>query len=97
MAAHPEHSGAETPPPPHYPVRSEALLPADDADPNLQVAEEIAFDLQSDSARRVGALPPDSPVAKPADAVAQSLHGSDGDEAELKDAVERAVPPSPSP
>lgn len=53
--------------------RSEALLPADQGDPDLQVAEEVAFDLQSDASRRVGAMPKDSPQAHPAEAMAEAL------------------------
>lgn len=55
------------------PVRSEGLLPADDADQPLEVAEEVNLDQQSDGARRVGALPDDTPVSKPADALAETL------------------------
>lgn len=50
--------------------RSEALLPADD-DANLQVAEEVAFDLQSDQSRKIGSLPDGQGGV--ADAVADTL------------------------
>jgi hypothetical protein len=53
--------------------RSEGLLPADGPDANLEVAEEISFDLQSDSTRQVGGMPPDTPVSKPAEALAETL------------------------
>lgn len=52
-------------------TRSEGLLPADQNDPNLQVAEEVAFDLQSDEARKVGSMPPATSPAT--EAVADSL------------------------
>ena len=61
------------PVPPEADSRSEGLLPADGPDANLEVAEEISFDLQSDSTRQVGGLPPDTPVSKPAKAVAETL------------------------
>ena len=68
---------ASTPPsapvPPEADNRSEGLLPADGPDANLEVAEEISFDLQSDSTRKVGAMPPDTPVSKPAEALAETL------------------------
>ena len=54
--------------------RSEALLPADRADENLEVAEEVSLDMQSDSARSVGNMPPDTPVSKPAHAIAEALN-----------------------
>lgn len=53
-------------------VRFEGL-PTDGSDPDLEVAEEVSFDLQSDATRRVGAMPAGTPVSKPAEAVAQSL------------------------
>ena len=68
--------------------RSEGLLPADNADPNLDVAEEVSLDLQSDSARRVGALPPAAEKA-----LADTLVPG-ADETPLRQAIERAVPPS---
>lgn len=83
-------------PSPGQPVRSEALLPADPCDPDLQVAEEVSFDLQSDEARRIGALPPDTAVSKPNEALAESLKPKAGNAA-LKQAIEGAVPPSPAP
>ena len=75
--------------------RSEGLLPTDDPAPDLEIAEEVAFDLQSDGARRVGAMPPDTPVSKPGEAVAQTLKPEERtDTRELDEAIERAVPPS---
>ena len=81
-------------------VRSEGLLPADSPDPSLEVAEEVAFDQQSERARAIGAMPPDVPTAKPAEAMADALGapqpGSDRPAPEqLEQAVERAVPKSP--
>lgn len=67
--------------------RSEGLLPADQSDPTLQVAEEVAFDLQSDDARRVGAMPEDAGAAKPAEAVAQALQPG-------KDQGDASAPPA---
>ena len=51
---------------PNADPRSEGLLPAKQADENLEVAEEVSLDLQSDSTRRVGAMPPETPVSDPA-------------------------------
>lgn len=66
-----------TPQPPElHPVRSEALLPADQPDPALEIAEEVAFDLQSDEARKVGSMPPDVPTAKPSEAMAEAMKNS---------------------
>ncbi len=59
----PTQPATQTPAP-----RSESLLPADEANPAPEVAEEVAFDLQSDQARRVGAMPPHAPGAPGADA-----------------------------
>ena len=76
-------------------TRSEGLLPADGADENLEVAEEVSLDVQSDSARRVGTLPPDSPAA--ATALADTLADTPppgAAESPLGQAIERAVPPS---
>lgn len=87
-------AASDASPTPGQPVRSEGLLPADEADTDLFVAEEVAFDLQSDATRRVGSMPRDTPTSKPAEAVAEAL-APDG--ASLKDAVDGAVPPSPSP
>lgn len=56
-------------------ARSEGLLPADENEPELQVAEEVAFDLQSDQARQVGSMPADTGISKPATAIAESLKG----------------------
>ena len=53
--------------------RSEGLLPADGPDANLEVAEEISVDLQSDSTRQVGGMPLDTPVSKPCEALAETL------------------------
>jgi len=77
------------------PVRSEGLLPADATAPPPEVAEEVSLDLQSDSTRQVGAAPPDKDPGKPAEGLAQALQtpAEPGDEA-LKQAVERAIPPS---
>jgi len=77
------------------PARSEGLLPSADADPPPEVAEELSLDLQSDSTRNIGAAPPDNAPGQPAEALAQSLQepADSGDEA-LKQAVERAIPPS---
>lgn len=76
-------------------ARSEGLLPPADADPPPEVAEEVSLDLQSDSTRNIGAAPPDNAPGKPAEALAQSLQppADAGDDA-LKQAVERAIPPS---
>lgn len=63
----------DTPGTPHPDPRSEGLLPADQADANLEVAEEVSLDLQSDSTRRVGAMPPATPVSDPAQAVSEAL------------------------
>lgn len=82
-------------------VRSEGLLPADEPDPSLEVAEEVAFDQQSQGARKVGAMPPDVAGAKPSDAMAEALGANQQNQdgkpagAELAQAVERAVPDSP--
>ncbi len=43
-------------------VRSDGLLPAETPDPSLEVAEEVAFDQQSERARAIGAMPPDVPA-----------------------------------
>ena len=83
--------------------RSEGLLPTDGPDANLDIAEEVSFDLQSDSTRRVGALPEDTPVSKPAEAIAQALDPVSADEpapaqpgqAQVDEAIGRAVPSSP--
>ena len=82
------------PPAPH---RSEGLLPADDDDERFDIAEEVAFDLQSDSTRRVGAMPADGGPGKPAGAVAESLAPGEKDpgKAPLAEALDRAVPRSP--
>lgn len=93
-------TASEATPTPGQPVRSEGLLPADQSDPNLQVAEEVALDLQSDQARRVGSLPPDSPLMKPGDAVAGALQPDPDETASdqsFKKAIGGAVPPSPKP
>lgn len=77
------------------PTRSEALLPADAADPAPEVAEEVSLDLQSDASRRVGAAPPENAPGKPAEALADALQPPpEGNDEILKQAVERAVPPS---
>ena len=94
-------------PPDEAGSRSEGLLPTDGVDPNLEIAEEVSLDLQSDSTRRVGSLPPDTPVSDPAAAIAESLSPPTPDgsapasqspavepDAQLHDAIERAVPPS---
>ncbi len=74
-----------TPQPPNDPgSRSEGLLPTDGTDPNLDIAEEVSFDLQSDSTRRVGALPPDTPVSQPAAAIAKSLAPPPEDAADVQ-------------
>lgn len=54
-------------------ARSEALLPADQADPNLEIAEEVSLDLQSPEARRIGQLPPDHSPGQVSEAVAEAL------------------------
>lgn len=60
-------------------ARSESLLPADsdeDADSSLTVAEEVAFDQQSDRVRHLGNLPEDAgatPAGDAAEAVGESL------------------------
>ncbi len=92
-------STQQSPQPPA--VRSEGLLPAE-PDPALEVAEEVAFDLQSDQARQIGAMPPDAPGAKPAEAMAKALGAQPSADApgqrageQLHQAVDRAVPPAP--
>ena len=82
-------AASDAAPTPGQPVRSEALLPADESSPDLQIAEEVAFDLQSDDARRVGAMPPDTATSKPSEAVAQALAPEAGP---VPDPVEGAVP-----
>lgn len=84
-----------TPHPASQPARSEGLLPADGPDPNLEVAEEVSLDLQSDSTRKVGAMAPDTPVSKPTDAMAEALKPDPAsDPAQpLKDAPGNAPPP----
>lgn len=70
----------QQPPAPATPApapRSEALLPADEQDASLEVAKEVSLDLQSDNTRRVGAIPPDTPVSEPARAVAPALKRDD--------------------
>lgn len=75
--------------------RSEGLLPADDADPPPEVAEEVSLDLQSDSTRQMGAAPPPDAPGKPAEGLAQTLQSpADAGDEDLKQAVERAIPPS---
>ncbi len=85
--------------------RSPGLLPADGPDPRLEVAEEVSLDLQSDATRRVGAPPSDTPVGKPAEALAQSLRPGDApndgrlragerESEQLNEAIDRSVPPS---
>ncbi len=98
MNQHTQVSPASTP---HQGPRSEGLLPADGPDENLEVAEEVSLDLQSDATRRVGALASDTPAGKPADALAQALapdgpadDGSEANQTSLRQAIERAVPPS---
>ena len=85
-------SATEAAPTPGHPVRSEALLPADEANGELNVAEEVAFDLQSDEARRIGAMPLDTSASKPAEGVAKALAPDGG---QLNDAEDVTVPPSP--
>jgi uncharacterized membrane protein len=66
------------------------------------VAEEQNFDQQSDQARRVGQMPQDIGAlgqgeANPSDAMAKSIQQdkpASEDKARLKQAIERAVPPS---
>lgn len=53
-------------------VRSEGLLPVDEPDSNLEIAEEVAFVLQSEQTRDIGATPPDGPGANPAEAMAKA-------------------------
>lgn len=60
--------------------RSASLLPTDGDDPDgrFAVAEEVSLDQQSDSARQIGALPPDpAPGADAAGAVAGTLAPAD--------------------
>ena len=84
---HPSTSPAQ----PDLPApRSEGLLPADGADEQLEVAEEVSLDLQSDSARQVGAMPREPAAAQ---ALAATLAPAAGD-TPLGQAIERAVPPS---
>ena len=87
-------TAAKATPTPGQPVRAEGLLPADQSDPDLQVAEEVAFDLQSGQARNIGGMPTATPVSKPAEAVAESL-APNPSTSERDQAVDRAVPPSP--
>ena len=54
-------------------ARSEGLLPVDEPEPKLDVAEEVSLDEQSGHARQVGAMPEDSPVSKPAEALVETL------------------------
>ncbi len=98
MNEHPQTLPAS---PPNQGTRSEGLLPADGPDENLEVAEEVSLDLQSDATRRVGTLASDTPAGKPADALAQTLapdadadDGSEANQTSLRRAIERAVPPS---
>jgi hypothetical protein len=65
-------------------ARSPGLLPADAADDDdnsaLNVAEEVAFDQQSDRVRHLGNLPEDggaTPAGDTAAAVAKTLHPDD--------------------
>lgn len=64
-------------------ARSESLLPADpddDADSSLTVAEEVAFDQQSDRVRHLGNLPEDAgatPAGDAAEAVGESLRADE--------------------
>ena len=64
-------------------ARSESLLPADpdeDADSALTVAEEVAFDQQSDRVRHLGNLPEDAgatPAGDAAEAVGESLRADE--------------------
>jgi hypothetical protein len=86
--------------------RSEGLLPADDADASLEVAEEVSLDLQSDGTRGIGAPPSDTPVSKPAEAMAEALtptkpsdqdnssRPQDAQQEPMHEAIDRAVPPS---
>ncbi len=60
-------------PGPGQDARSESLLPVDEPDPNLEVAEEVSLDQQSSRARKVGAMPDETPVSKPAQALAETL------------------------
>ncbi|ATQ77060.1 hypothetical protein CR152_22985 [Massilia violaceinigra] len=62
------------------PPRSPSLLPTngDDPDGRFAVAEEVSLDQQSDSARQIGASPPDpAPGTDVAGAVAGTLAPAD--------------------
>lgn len=93
-----------TPVPPTEPnkSRSEGLLPIDSPDPDLEIAEEVSFDLQSDSTRRVGPLPEDTPVSNPAKAIAQTLNPLSAEasaspqpgQKQVDEAIQCAVAPS---
>ena len=89
----PGHAPASVPAQPH-PARSEGLLPADDESDLPQVAEEVSFDIESDGARRIGAPPQDTPIGKPAEAMADAIAPAPADAGAegLKEAIERAVP-----
>ncbi|RJF95038.1 hypothetical protein [Noviherbaspirillum saxi] len=76
-------------------------------DEGFSVAEEQNFDQQSDQASSVGRMPPDIDVAgataeeNPSDAMADSIRSGAPDggnpnekKADLKQSIERAVPPS---
>jgi hypothetical protein len=75
-SSHPRAAG-DAAPKPGQRARSDNLLPADPDDPDLNVAEEVAFDLQSDQARKVGAMPADVTPARPATAIAHTLSPSE--------------------
>lgn len=100
-------SGAEDPEQPVLSSTRNAAMPTpartsdDEADDGrYSVAEEQNFDQQSDQARRVAQMPQDAGApgaTEPAEAMAKSLkHDAQiaKDETALKQAIERAVPPS---
>lgn len=79
---------------PGQPVRSESLLPAgDEQDERYAVAEEVSLDQQSDTARRVGSLPPDpAPGASLPDALQGSV-GSGDTAPPPPESLENKLPP----
>lgn len=74
-----------------------------DEDGRFSVAAEMNFDQQSDAARRVGHMPQDeTSAAKPAQDMAASMKANEqadqqeaSDAPDLKQAIQRSLPPSP--
>jgi hypothetical protein len=67
-----------------------SLSQASGEDERFSVAEEVSLDQQSDQARRVGQPPQETGAADPAAAMADSMK----QDAQLKQSIKRAVPPS---